>query len=254
MSTPLLHTPILHTMNLSRDFGGVHAVQDVSIGFSAGQIHAVIGPNGAGKTTLINLLSGDIHPSQGSIYLNDSDITGASPQQIARLGMARSYQQTQIIGDMTCRENCCLGAQVRQLNTMHFFRPASGYEDINALADQALIQVGLENRRNVPAANLSHGEQRQLEIGMVLASDPSLILLDEPLAGMGVGDSRRMIDLLKQISGSRTIVLIEHDMDAVFELADILTVMVDGRVLKTGSPDEVRADAMVQRAYLGGAE
>ncbi len=245
--------PFLRTDNLSRDFGGVHAVQGVSIEFTEGLIHAVIGPNGAGKTTLANLLSGDIAPSAGGIQFRGGDITDAPPHQIARLGIGRSYQQTHVIGDMTCLENCRLGAQTRRSSRMGFFRAASAYGDINAFAERALAQVGLADRAHVLAANLSHGEQRQLEIGMVLASDPALLLLDEPLAGMGLSDSRRMIDLLKALSRSRTIVLIEHDMDAVFELADILTVMVDGQVLKTGSPDDVRADPMVQQAYLGEA-
>jgi len=248
MNAPL---PFLRTDNLSRDFGGVHAVQGVSIDFTEGMIHAVIGPNGAGKTTLTNLLSGDIAPSAGSIHFRGSNITDAPPHQIAHLGIGRSYQQTHVIDDMTCLENCRLGAQTRQSSGMGFFRAASADDDSNAFAEQALAQVGLSDRAPVLAANLSHGEQRQLEIGMILASDPALLLLDEPLAGMGLSDSRRMIDLLKALSRSRTIVLIEHDMDAVFELADVLTVMVDGQVLKTGSPDDVRADPMVQQTYLG---
>lgn len=244
-------TPLLYTDNLSRDFGGVHAVQGVSIGFTEGLIHAVIGPNGAGKTTLINLLSGDTPPSAGNIYFRGNDITGTRPQHVAQLGIGRSYQQTRVISDMTCLENCRLGAQARHTNGMRFVRAASAYGETNTIAEQALAQVGLNDRSHLLAARLSHGEQRQLEIGMVLATDPALLLLDEPLAGMGIGDSRRMIDLLKGLSRTRTMVLIEHDMDAVFELANILTVMVDGKVLKTGTPDEVRADSVVQQAYLG---
>jgi len=247
---------LLHTEGLCRDFGGIHAVKDVSLEFTGGSIHAVIGPNGAGKTTLINLLSGDITPTRGRIFLQGSDITGAQPQQIARRGVGRSYQQTHVINDMTCMENCRLGAQTLHSGSnafagMGFLRPASAYDDVNTFAEDALGRVGLLDRANVLATNLSHGERRQLEIGMVLAAGPSLILLDEPLAGMGVGDSRRMIDLLKELSQTRTIILIEHDMDAVFELADVLTVMVDGEVLKTGAPAIIRADPMVQKAYLG---
>ncbi len=246
-----MSTHLLRTENLSRDFGGVHAVQNVSMAFGKGRIHAIIGPNGAGKTTLINLLSGEIIPSQGRIFFSDIDVTESTPHQIAHLGIGRSYQQIHIIGDMTCTENCRLGALARHSGGMRFVRSASAYGDINTVARQALEQVGLGDRAHVLATNLSHGEQRQLEIGMVLASDPSVVLLDEPLAGMGAGDSRRMVDLLKKIARSRTIILVEHDMDAVFELADVLTVMVDGQVLKTGSPDDVRADLTVQQAYLG---
>lgn len=246
MSNP----PLLRTTNLCRDFGGLQAVHDVSLTFEEKQIHAVIGPNGAGKTTLINLLSGDIPPSAGSIHFRDADITSDGPEKIARLGIGRSYQQTHVINDMTCRENCCLGAR-DDTSGMGFIRPANLYQDIMAKADESLAQVGLQDRAETLAASLSHGEQSQLEISMVLAANPTLVLLDEPLAGMGVGDSRRMVELLKQISETCTIILIEHDMDAVFELADVLTVMVDGQVLKTGTPEEVRADDQVQRAYLG---
>lgn len=244
------HMSLLSTSNLCRDFGGIHAVRDVSLTFNLNQIHAVIGPNGAGKTTLINLLSGDISPSQGSIHFGDTDITAVGPEKTARLGIGRSYQQIHVINDMTCRDNCCLGTR-DDASGMGFVRPANHYQDIIAEADTALAQVGLLDRANTLATNLSHGEQRQLEIAMVLAASPTLVLLDEPLAGIGGGDSRRMVDLLKMISSTCTIVLIEHDMDAVFELADVLTVMVDGQVLKTGTPEEVRADEQVQRAYLG---
>lgn len=262
MTEAASHSTILSTEGLRRDFGGIHAVQHVSLSFTEGLIHAVIGPNGAGKTTLINLLSGDTSVSGGRVFFGETDITDMPPHQINHLGIGRSYQQTHIIGDMTCLENCRLGAQSQFQSKqtgfmsvgMRFFHKASGYDDINAAAAQALDQIHLTERAHDQATDLSHGERRQLEIAMVLATNPSLLLLDEPLAGMGVGDARRMIDLLKEISAGRTIILIEHDMDAVFELADVLTVMVDGQVLKTGSPDEVRADAQVQQAYLGEAD
>lgn len=242
--------PLLQTRSLSRDFGGVHAVQDVSLTVETARIHAVIGPNGAGKTTLINLLSGDMKPSRGEARFRDTDITSLSPERVARLGIGRSYQQTHVIGDMTCLENCCLGAR-DDITGMGFFRPAARYADTIVRAQVALEQMRMTDRADIPAAALSHGEKRQLEIAMVLASGPELLLLDEPLAGMGTGESRRMVDLLKMIATTHTVVLVEHDMDAVFELADVLTVMVDGQVLKTGTPEDVRADTRVQRAYLG---
>jgi len=240
----------LQTVNLSRDFGGIHAVKSVSLAFEKNEIHAIIGPNGAGKTTLINLLSGDLPPSNGQVLFRGEDITGEPPDRIARLGLGRTYQQTHVIQDMTCRENCCLG--VRDGNSgMGFVRPATSYNHVIAIADNVLELVELYDRADELAGSLSHGEQRQLEIGMVLATHPELLLLDEPLAGVGGGDSRRVIKLLKKISHTTTIVLIEHDMDAVFEMADMLTVMVNGAVLMTETPENVRSDVAVQRAYLG---
>jgi branched-chain amino acid transport system ATP-binding protein len=214
----------------------------------------VIGPNGAGKSTLINLLSGDLAPSGGRIRLEGREIAGLSADRIARLGVGRSYQKTNIFRRFTAFENCRLAAQARLPSSMRFFRPARSRADINDAARAALAAAGLESRAEAIASTLSHGEQRQLEIAMTLATRPRLLLLDEPLAGMGAEESSRMVELLARLRESHAILLVEHDMDAVFSLADRLTVMVNGRVLESGTPEAIRASAAVQEAYLGTEE
>ena len=245
---------VLRTEGLTRHFGGLAAVSDVSIAVASGQVHAVIGPNGAGKSTLANLLSGDLPPSAGRVLLRGSDITGLPAHRIAQLGVGRSYQKTNIFLPFTVFENCRLAAQSRLPGSMRFFRPASGYRQINALAEAALVAAGLETRAGVTALEMSHGEQRQLEIAMTLATDPSVLLLDEPLAGMGADESGSMVDLLRRLRAGHAILLIEHDMDAVFSLADTLTVMVNGVVLESGTPEQIRMSPLVQEAYLGSDE
>ena len=242
---------ILATQNLSRHFGAVQAVDGVTLSFERGRVHAVIGPNGAGKTTLINLLSGEIQPSAGAVRFKDRDITRASADRISRLGIGRSFQKTNVFPSLSCFENCRLAAAARLTGLSRLFRPAGAYGDINRRADETLDICGLAARRNATAAEISHGEQRQLEIAMMLATEPELLLLDEPLAGMGAEESRTMLDLLRRLAAQHTLILIEHDMDAVFAIADRLTVMVNGRVLETGTVAEIRASAAVQDAYLG---
>ena len=245
---------ILETLNLSRTFGALVAVDKVSLQFRRQQVHAIIGPNGAGKTTLINLLSGELDTSLGSIRYNDQDITSFAPDRISRLGIGRSYQKTNIFSGFTCLHNCWLGAQSRLPTSMRFVRPASRYDEVRDRADQALRDCGLYKRRNTVAAQMSYGEQRQLEIGMMLATDPQLLLLDEPLAGMGQDESLQIIELLKKLAENHTLILIEHDMDAVFSIAQKLTVMVNGRVLETGSVEQIRNSKAVHKAYLGEEE
>ncbi len=245
---------ILETTNLSKNFGGLSAVHDVSLSFHTGQVHAVIGPNGAGKTTLINLLSGDLPPCNGTILFKNEDITRFPPNKVSQAGIGRSYQKTNIFPQFTCFESCWLAAQSRRSTSMRFFRPARKLKDVETRTLKALALCGLENQRNTVAASMSYGEQRQLEIGMMLATEPELLLLDEPLAGMGTEDSQQVIDLLKTLAEEHTLILIEHDMDAVFSIADQLTVMVDGSVLETGTVDEIRSSQSVQRAYLGEEE
>ena len=242
---------VLRTDRLSKHFGGLVAVNDVSLEFFTDQIHAVIGPNGAGKTTLTSLLSGDLPCSSGSIYLDGEDIAGLSADRISQRGVGRSYQKTNIFLPFTVFENCRIAAQSRLPSSMHFFRPALAYREPVREAERALAEVGLDHRMQEPAAALSHGEQRQLEIAMALATQPRILLLDEPLAGMGSEDSARMVELLRKLKPAHAILLVEHDMDAVFALADRLTVMVDGRVLASGAPQDIRASAAVQEAYLG---
>ena len=242
---------VLRTEHLSKHFGGLAAVNDVSLEFFTDQIHAVIGPNGAGKTTLTNLLSGDLASTSGRIYLDGEDIAGLSADRISQRGVGRSYQKTNIFLPFTVFENCRLAAQSRLPSSMRFARPARLYDSISREAVRALLEVGLEHRAQEPAATLSHGEQRQLEIAMTLATRPRILLLDEPLAGMGGEESARMVELLLKLKRAHAMLLVEHDMDAVFALADRLTVMVNGCVLESGSPEQIRASAAVQEAYLG---
>ena len=242
---------LLAASNLTRRFGGLAAVNQVSVDLWLGRIHAVIGPNGAGKSTLANLLSGDIAPTSGTVTLGGIDVTGWTPERISRQGLGRSYQKTNIFLPFTVWENVRLAAQSRAPHASRWLSRATGFADINTRAAQALELSGLAARRDAIAGTISHGEQRQLEIGMTLATRPRVLLLDEPLAGMGVAEAERMVALLQRIKPDHAILLVEHDMDAVFALADRLTVMVNGQVIASGTPAEVRADANVQSAYLG---
>jgi branched-chain amino acid transport system ATP-binding protein len=246
--------PVLVTEALSKRFQGLAAVNNVALAFEAGQVHAVIGPNGAGKTTLINLLSGEMAPTSGRILLRGRDVTGLAAHQVARRGLGRSFQRTNIFPHFTCRQNCWLGAQVRLPSSMRFFRPARRYRDVGAAADRALEACGLAARAEAPASALSYGEQRQLELAMLLASEPEILLLDEPLAGMGPEESWRVVELLRALARSHTLILVEHDMDAVFAISERITVMVNGEVLETGTPDAIRRSRAVQEAYLGSDE
>ena len=246
--------PLLRTEGLRRQFGGLAAVKSVSLECHAGEVHALIGPNGAGKTTLINLLSGDLAPSAGSIEILGRDVTGLSSDRISRLGVGRSYQRTNIFMSFTAFENCRLAAQSRMATSMKFVRPAARYAELNAAAERSLEVCQLAARKQVVAAALSHGERRQLEVAMTLATCPKVLLLDEPLAGMGAEESARMVELLRRLAPEHAMLLVEHDMDAVFALADTLTVMVDGNVLASGKPVDVRANAQVQNAYLGASD
>ena len=245
---------VLRTERLTKHFGGLAAVNDVSLEFFTDQIHAVIGPNGAGKTTLASLLSGDLPCTSGRIYLDGEDIAGLPPDRISQRGVGRSYQKTNIFPPFTVFENCRIAAQSRLPSSMRFIRPAPAYLGVVREAQRALAEVGLEHRAQELAATLSHGEQRQLEIAMTLATRPRILLLDEPLAGMGSEESARMVELLRKLKQAHAMLLVEHDMDAVFALADRLTVMVDGRVLESGAPELIRASAAVQEAYLGTEE
>ena len=245
--------PVLRIDRLSKQFGGLAAVSEVSLELRAGELHAVIGPNGAGKTTLLNLLSGDLSPSGGSVCYKGREIAGLAADRIARLGIGRSYQKTNIFAEFSVFENCRLAAQARHCGAMRFVRPAFRYGAVNDAARRALVLAGLEARESIIAASLSHGEQRQLEIAMTLATSPDVLLLDEPLAGMGAEEAQRMVALIDRLAADHAIILVEHDMDAVFSVARVLTVMVNGRVLESGAPDAVRRSRAVQEAYLGEA-
>jgi branched-chain amino acid transport system ATP-binding protein len=247
-------TAILEVRELCKNFGGVAAVDHVSLEVRADELHAVIGPNGAGKTTLVNLLSGDLTASSGTILFHSGEISTLTPEQRSRLGIGRSYQKTNIFPGFSALENCRLAAQAREPRTLHWFRDALSYDNVMKQARGALDAAGLAERANELAFALSHGEQRQLEIAMCLATEPQLLLLDEPLAGMGAEESLRMVNLIGRLTASHAILLIEHDMDAVFQLAKVLTVMVDGKVLASGTPAEIRANREVQTAYLGATD
>jgi len=249
-----VNSTVLRTQGLTRYFGGLAAVKDVSIECRAREVHAVIGPNGAGKTTLINMLSGDLRPSAGRVTLGAHDVTGLASHRISKLGVGRSYQKTNVFLPFTAFENCRLAAQSRLKSSMRFFRPALANREVNAAAERALAAAGLEGRGEVPVAALSHGEQRQVEIAMTLATNPSVLLLDEPLAGMGAEESAMIVALLKKLAADHSILLVEHDMDAVFAVADVLTVMVNGMVLESGAPASIRSSRAVREAYLGTEE
>jgi branched-chain amino acid transport system ATP-binding protein len=243
---------LLQVSKLTRRFGGLAAVDNVSLDLHRDRIHALIGPNGAGKSTLVNLLAGELAPAGGSIRLRGQEIAGLPAHRVAGLGVGRSYQKTNIFPQFSVFENCRLAAQSRRPHPFALFRDALSFTDVNTRADEALHKAGLDARAALPAQNLSHGEQRQLEIAMALAIAPEVLLLDEPLAGMGAEESSRMVELLQGLRAGHAILLVEHDMDAVFALADTLTVMVNGCVLESGAPEKIRASAAVQEAYLGG--
>ena len=242
---------LLSASQLTKRFGGLAAVYGVSLDLHVGRMHAVIGPNGAGKSTLTNLLSGDLPATSGSVRLRGRDITSWSPERIARAGLGRSYQKTNIFLPFTVWENVRIAAQSGRPRAARWWNLASRIGDTNEQAERALELAGLAPRRDAIASTISHGEQRQLEIAMTLATGPSVLLLDEPLAGMGTAEAERMVQLLLKIKPDHAMMLVEHDMDAVFALADQLTVMVNGQVIATGTPAEIRADAGVQAAYLG---
>jgi branched-chain amino acid transport system ATP-binding protein len=246
---------LLRSNKITKRFGGLTAVNDVSIDLRLGQIHAVIGPNGAGKSTLTNLLTGDLPASSGHVALHGQDITGWTPERISRNGLGRSYQKTNIFRSFTVWENVRLSAQSRSqpmpFNPLAWLTQASVIQDVNMRAERAIELAGLQNRRHAIAGAASHGEQRQLEIAMTLATEPKVLLLDEPLAGMGVAEAESMVQLLLRLKPAHAMMLVEHDIDAIFTLADQLTVMVNGQVIASGLPADVRADENVQAAYLG---
>jgi branched-chain amino acid transport system permease protein len=242
---------LLEVENLSRAFGGLVAVNGVSVKFPPNKVHGIIGPNGAGKTTFINVLSGALKPSAGNIRLENDEIGGKKPYHVARRGLGRSYQRTNVILPFTARENCALAAQA-QFPSPFRFNNKWRREAEDEAVENALKAAGIApERADIRASNLSHGEQRQLEIAMLIASGAKLLLLDEPLAGMGPEETGRVTALLRELSADHTIVLIEHDMDAIFAAADTLTVLVEGKLLAHGTPEEIRNNKAVREAYLG---
>lgn len=246
-----MSSSMLQTRGLTRSFGGLLAVNDVDFTVKSGEIHAILGPNGAGKSTLINLLSGEIAPTRGEILYCGSAIQGLPSYRIARMGIGRSHQQTHIFPRLTCLENCRLAARIHLGGVWGSWCSRRRAQQVDERALQALDTCRLVSRAKVTASGMSHGEQRQLQIAMVLSTAPRLMLLDEPMAGMGREETDQVADLLKQLSQDYTIVLIEHDMDSVFRLADRITVMVDGCVLESGDTATIQASENVRNVYLG---
>ena len=242
---------MLELRNLSKRFGGVVATDDVSLDVKAGEVHALIGPNGAGKTTLIGQISGSLPSDSGTILFGGADVTRRKQHERVTAGLARSYQITSIFRRFSVLDNLALAVQARSGTSFSFWHPvareAALFDEARALAGE----IGLEKRIGTMAGNLAHGEQRALEVGLALATRPKLVLLDEPMAGMGPEESQRMIELIARVRTRAAALLVEHDMDAVFRLADRITVLLNGRVLASGAPEAIRADTQVRRAYLG---
>jgi branched-chain amino acid transport system ATP-binding protein len=246
--------PLLRINGLTRRFGGVTASDAITLDIPRGEFHAIIGPNGAGKTTLIGLLAGEITPHSGTIHFDGGDITPLPVHRRSGLGLARSFQITSLFPEFTALQNVALAVQAHADHSFRFWKNARSDETLCEPAHAALAHVGLSGRADTPVGKLSHGEQRQLEIAMALATKPRLLLLDEPMAGMGPEESARMVGILRALKGNITTLLIEHDMETVFALADRITVLVYGRVIASGDPAAIRSDAAVREAYLGEQE
>jgi branched-chain amino acid transport system ATP-binding protein len=242
---------LLSVRGLRKRFGGLVATDGLDLDVGDGETLAVIGPNGAGKTTLIAQLSGDLAPDTGAIRFAGQDVTALGAPARSPRGLARSFQITSIFREFTALDNVALAVQAHAGHSFRFWRPARAERALREPAREMLARVGLAERAEVMAGALAHGEQRQLEIAMALATRPRLLLLDEPVAGMGIDESQRMVQLLRTLRGTHTMVLVEHDMDVVFALADRICVMVYGRVIATGAPEVIRANPEVRRAYLG---
>jgi branched-chain amino acid transport system ATP-binding protein len=242
---------LMETKVVSKRFGSLAAVGDVSIQIIEGEIHAIIGPNGAGKTTFLNLLSGELPMSSGSIFFDGQDVTGWSPDRLARAGIGRSFQRSSVFEDLSVHENVRLAAQTQFPRSFGFFRPAEHYDDVAEKVTSVFSELALSVSMHTRAGEISHGEQRQLEIAMLMAISPKLMLLDEPTSGMGRNETLELIEVLRRLSRMHTLVLVEHDMEVVFQLADRITVLVNGSVLASGPPEAMRKDKAVRAAYLG---
>jgi branched-chain amino acid transport system ATP-binding protein len=242
---------LLEIEGLTKRFGGVVAADGISLAIWPGELHAIIGPNGAGKSTLVAQLSGEIVPDSGHIRFDGRDITTSPVYRRSQLGLARSFQVTTLFSDFTAIDNVALSVQAHAGHSFRFWRDARRETDLREPARTALVRVGLGERAGTLVADLSHGERRQLEIAMALAARPRMLLLDEPMAGMGLDESARLVDILRTLKGKITVMLIEHDIDAVFALADRISVLVYGRIIASGEPSAIRADVAVREAYLG---
>ena len=242
---------MLATQHLLKSFGALCVTDDVSLEVVENELHAIIGPNGAGKTTLLNQLSGELSPDRGTIAFAGRDVTAQPAHRRARMGIARSFQITTLCAEFTAEDNVALAIQAREPHSFKFWRSAKGDPSLREPARALLLRVGLGARANLPSRTLSHGEHRQLEIAVALALAPKVLLLDEPLAGVGIDESRGLIEILQSLKKTMTIVLVEHDVGAVEALADRVTVLDGGRAIATGTFAQIRSDAAVRRAYLG---
>jgi len=243
--------PLLSISGLSKRFGGVVASDNVTLQVKPGELHAIIGPNGAGKTTLITQLMGEIRPDGGKVLFEGEDITALPTWQRGQKGLARSFQITSLFLDFTALDNVALAVQAQAGHSFHFWRNARKQAELREPARAALARVGLAGREDIVVSNMSHGEHRQIEIAMALAMKPRMLLLDEPMAGMGPEESAKLVKTLRELKKELTILLIEHDMEAVFALADRISVLVYGRVIASGAPEDIRNNAEVKKAYLG---
>ncbi|BHH82785.1 ABC transporter ATP-binding protein [Desulforhopalus sp. 52FAK] len=246
-----MNNTVLQIQHLYKNFGAIRATSDVSFSIEKGDIHALIGPNGAGKTTLVNQLSGDILPDKGTILFNSSDITTLKAHKRAQLGISRSFQITHVFEQLTVAENMALAIHSKNGHNFRFWKRALGTSQIQKEVSIALERVDLARQSKQPARVLSHGQKRQLEVGMALVGNPELLIMDEPMAGMGTGGTQELAKLIEGLRGSVTILLVEHDMDIVFSIADTVTVLVYGEHIATGTPSEIRANPKVRSAYLG---
>lgn len=242
---------LLEILNLWKSFDGLRAIDNVSLSVRRGELHAIIGPNGAGKTTLVGQITGEIEPDSGRICFDGRDITALATAERARLGLARTFQITSIFSSFTAEENVALAVQATEPHSFRFWRPAAQIDRLRRPALQLIGALGLRERNDVIAAGMSHGEHRQLELAMALATRPTMLLLDEPMAGLGTEESHAMVELLGRLKRKYTIILIEHDMEAVFSLADRISVLVSGRIIASGNAESIRGNSEVKQAYLG---
>lgn len=242
---------ILQLHDVHKSFGEAHIIRGAELELRDGERHAVIGPNGAGKSTLFHLISGQLQPTSGKIVLGDTPIQGRSPEHINHLGLSRSFQITNIFPGLTVFETLRIAVMRKHHMQYHFWRSVQRYPEVREQTEKLLEQVRLQDKQSVCAAELSYSEQRALEIGMTLASDPRVILLDEPMAGMSHEETDYALQLIREVTQGRSLLIVEHDMDVVFSLCDRISVLVYGQVIATGTPDEIRADRRVQEAYLG---
>ena len=242
---------MLELRSLGKRFGGVVATRDVSLTVAAGEVHALIGPNGAGKTTLIGQISGSLQPDSGEIYFLEKPVTKYPQHARVRAGLARSFQITSIFKSLSVLGNLALAVQARSGSSFRFWQPVAQERTLFREAEGIAADIGLSEKLHSVSGTLAHGEQRALEVGLTLATAPRLVLLDEPMAGLGAEESRHMVELIERVSGRVTVLLVEHDMDAVFRLADRISVLVSGAIIATGTPEEIRRNEEVRKAYLG---